>query len=63
MLENEFRFVNHEQGGKGEYLNGGVWPHCTAWYALALQQIGKTDQAFEVMLKNMAIAGVTRRVL
>lgn len=59
MLENEFRFVNHEQGGQGEYLNGGVWPHCTAWYALALQQIGKPDEALEVVLNNMALTGVT----
>jgi len=60
MLEKEFRFVNHEQGGQGEYLNGGVWPHCTAWYALALQHIGKPDEALEVVRNNMTLAGVTR---
>jgi glycogen debranching enzyme len=60
-LEKEFQLVNHEQGkNKGEYINGGVWPHCTAWYALALQQIGDTDAALEVVLDNMTVAGIAR---
>jgi cellobiose phosphorylase len=61
LLEKEFQLVNHEQGkNKGEYINGGVWPHGTAWYALALQQIGDNDAALEVVLNNMTIAGIAR---
>ena len=60
LLENEFQFVNHEQGDKGEYLNGGVWPHCSAWYALALQQIDHTDEALEAVLRNTTLDGITR---
>jgi glycogen debranching enzyme len=61
LLEKEFQLVNHEQGkNKGEYINGGVWPHGTAWYALALQQVGDNDAALEVVLNNMTIAGIAR---
>jgi hypothetical protein len=61
LLEEAFKFVNHEQGSEaGEYLNGGVWPHCTAWYALALQQNGQSDEALEVVLRNMTLAGIMR---
>jgi hypothetical protein len=61
LLEKEFQLVNHEQGkNKGEYINGGVWPHCTAWYALALQQIGENDAALKVVQNNMTIAGIMR---
>lgn len=59
LLEKEFKLVNHEQGkNKGEYINGGVWPHGTAWYALALQQIGENEAALEVVRSNMTIAGI-----
>ncbi len=59
LLEEEFKLVNHEQGkNKGEYLNGGVWPHGTAWYALALQQIGENEAALEVVRSNMTITGI-----
>ncbi len=61
LLEKEFHLVNHEQGkNKGEYINGGVWPHGAAWYALALQQIGENDAALEVVRNNMTIAGIMR---
>lgn len=61
LLEKEFQLVNHEQGkNKGEYINGGVWPHCTAWYALALQQVGENDAALGVVLNNMTVAGIMR---
>lgn len=61
LLEKEFQLVNHEQGkNKGEYINGGVWPHGTAWYALALQQVGDNDAGLEVVRNNMTIAGIMR---
>ncbi len=61
LLEKEFQLVNHEQGkNKGEYINGGVWPHGTAWYALALQQIDENDAALNVVRNNMTIAGIMR---
>jgi hypothetical protein len=53
-----FKFVDNEMGDAYTYINGGVWPHTNAWYALALQAAGRTDDAVNVLRRYMTVDGI-----
>lgn len=41
QLKDFFKFSGNEAGEPHKYINGGIWPHANAWYALALIKIGE----------------------
>jgi len=53
-----YKFAGEEAGRPYFYINGGVWPHDNAWYAIALNAIGKTDDALQFVKKNMTLDGI-----
>ena len=53
-----FKIAGNEAGDAYTYINGGVWPHNNAWYALALQSIDKPDEALTFVKKYMTIDGI-----
>jgi len=55
-----FKFAGNEAGDPYLYANGGVWPHANAWYALALNSIGRTDSALAYLKAVMSLDGVAR---
>ncbi len=55
-----YKFAGGEAGQPYYYLNGGVWPHNNAWYALALRSVGKVDQAFRFVKTVMTLDGVMK---
>lgn len=54
----ELRFHGNEAGPPYRYLNGGVWPHGNAWYALALNAVGARQEAYDFLAKTMSLRGV-----
>ncbi|MCR4438343.1 MAG: hypothetical protein QHJ34_04780 [bacterium] len=58
QLVEEFRFHGNEAGTPYHYLNGGVWPHGNAWYALALNAVGAKQEAYDFLAKTMSLHGV-----
>ncbi|MGA7160260.1 MAG: amylo-alpha-1,6-glucosidase [Bacteroidota bacterium] len=58
-----FKFVGNEAGAPYVYANGGVWPHSTAWYILALQACGQTDEAAEFLRKTLTLDGVAQSAM
>ncbi|MGK9476272.1 hypothetical protein [Melioribacter sp. OK-6-Me] len=57
-LTGYWNFVGNEAGDKYYYLNGGIWYHNNAWYALALSSSGKKEEAFDFLKKIMTIDGI-----
>ena len=53
-----FKFVNDEAGQPYVYANGGIWPHNNAWYVLALQSVGRADEAFKFLKATMTVDGI-----
>ncbi len=53
-----YAFQGMEAGAAYQYLNGGVWPHGNAWYALGLLAAGLPDEAESVVRKFMTINGI-----
>jgi len=53
-----FKLLGNEAGAPYAYANGGVWPHSTAWYILALQSCGRTDEAVELLKKTLTLDGI-----
>lgn len=53
-----FKLVGKEGGDAYVYINGGVWPHSTAWYILALQSIGKVNEAVGFFKRTMTLDGI-----
>ncbi|HUL43681.1 MAG TPA: amylo-alpha-1,6-glucosidase [Bacteroidota bacterium] len=53
-----YKFAGEEAGKPYFYINGGVWPHSSAWYALALNAMGKSDQAIEFVKRTMTLDGI-----
>jgi len=47
----------NEAGDPHYYINGGIWPHGNAWYALALMEAGKDKEALEFIRKIMTVQG------
>jgi hypothetical protein len=53
-----YKFNGNEAGEKYYYMNGGIWPHGNAWYALALLSAGKRPAAFHFIKKIMTVNGI-----
>jgi hypothetical protein len=53
-----FNIAGDEAGKEYTYINGGVWPHNNAWYALALHSVGRSDEALVFVKQTMTIDGV-----
>ncbi len=53
-----FKIAGNEAGDEYTYINGGVWPHNNAWYALALHSAGKSDEAVSFVKRTMTIDGI-----
>ena len=53
-----FNIAGNEAGAEYTYINGGVWPHNNAWYALALNSVGKSDEALAFVKRTMTIDGI-----
>jgi hypothetical protein len=53
-----YAFRGMEAGEAYQYLNGGVWPHGNAWYALGLIAAGLPDEAESVVRRYMTIHGI-----
>ncbi|MDP1675281.1 MAG: amylo-alpha-1,6-glucosidase [Bacteroidota bacterium] len=53
-----FKIAGNEAGDEYTYINGGVWPHNNAWFALALNSIGKSKEALEFVKQTMTIDGI-----
>ncbi|MGB2869218.1 MAG: amylo-alpha-1,6-glucosidase [Bacteroidota bacterium] len=53
-----YKFVDDEAGQPYVYANGGVWPHNNAWYILALQSVGKADEALQFLRTTMTVDGI-----
>ena len=54
----KFTFAGNEAGPPFSYANGGVWPHGNAWYAMALTNVGKLNEAFDFTRRTMTIDGI-----
>ena len=52
------KFHGNEAGDKFLYLNGGIWSHGNAWYALDLIKSGKKKEALDFIKKVMTISGL-----
>jgi hypothetical protein len=48
----------NEAGDPYYYINGGVWPHSNAWYAMALSSINRKEEAFRFIKKNITVKGI-----
>ena len=53
-----YKFNGDEAGQPYLYINGGVWPHSNAWYALALHSIGRNDDALKFVKSTMTVDGI-----
>ena len=53
-----FKFAGDEAGQPYYYINGGVWPHNNAWYALALKNVGMVDEATDFVERTMTLDGI-----
>lgn len=54
----KFRFHGDEAGPPYRYLNGGIWAHGNAWYALALDHIGARQEAYDFISRTMSLHGI-----
>ena len=52
-----FKIAGNEAGDEYTYINGGVWPHNNAWYALALNSIGESNEALAFVKQTMTVDG------
>lgn len=59
-LKDFFKFAGDEAGEPYFYMNGGIWSHGTAWFALALMSIDNKDAAVKIMRDTMTIDGVMK---
>jgi glycogen debranching enzyme len=57
-LTEYLKFAGNEAGDQYKYINGGIWPHGNAWYALALLSIGEKERAIDFIKRTMTIDGV-----
>lgn len=57
-LTEYLKFAGNEAGDQYKYINGGIWPHGNAWYALALISIGEREKAIGFIKGIMTIDGI-----
>jgi glycogen debranching enzyme len=55
-----FKLAGNEAGAPYVYANGGIWPHSTAWYILALQSCGRIDEAVQFLRKTLTLDGIAQ---
>lgn len=53
-----WKFSDNEAGDPFYYLNGGIWAHGNAWYALSLIANGQRQDALDFIKQTMTIRGV-----
>jgi hypothetical protein len=53
-----YKFAGEEAGKPFVYINGGVWPHNNAWYAMALNATGEHDAALTFVKATMTVNGI-----
>ena len=58
QLGDYLKFNGNEMGDPFLYMNGSVWSHGNAWYALALKSIGRQEDALQFVKKIMTIDGI-----
>lgn len=52
------KFSGNEAGDEYHYINGGIWTHGNAWYALSLISAGKKSDAFSFIKRDMTLNGI-----
>lgn len=57
-IRDGLRLSDEEAGVPYTYLNGGVWFNCNGWYAMALQSVGRPDEALKFIRETMTLDGV-----
>lgn len=55
-----YKFKEGEVGSPYAYINGAVWAQTTAWYILALINLGKVDLAKECLDKYSTLNGISQ---
>jgi hypothetical protein len=60
QLIDVYHFNGLEMGKPYLYLNGGCWPHGTAWYIVGLIQTGQIEDAQQALKKYLTLDGITR---
>ena len=59
-LINVYNFNGMEMGEQYLYLNGGCWPHGTAWYILGQIQTGQIEEAYMALKKYLSLDGIVQ---
>jgi hypothetical protein len=57
-LVDVYQFKGGEMGEPYIYANGGIWPQGTIWYGLGLLNIGRVDEAKDVLTKYLTLEGI-----
>lgn len=60
QLNDIWHFHENEAGAPHFYMNGGIWPHGNAWFALGLIATGQKNRALEFVKKIMTVDGVAQ---
>jgi len=53
-----WNFSGNEAGDPYYYINGGVWSHANAWYALSLSMLNRKSEAADFVRKTMTVKGI-----
>jgi hypothetical protein len=53
-----WNFSGNEAGDPYYYINGGVWSHANAWYALALSTLNRKSEAADFIKNTMTVKGI-----
>ncbi len=53
-----YKFAGEEAGKPFSYINGGVWPHDNAWFALSLIAQGRSGDASAFVHRTMTLDGI-----
>ena len=57
-LASLYKFKEGEVGAPYVYINGAVWSQTTAWYILALAEIGEVDKAEAALMRYSTLDGI-----
>ncbi|MEP6891189.1 MAG: hypothetical protein ABI955_10915, partial [Nitrospirota bacterium] len=58
LLIDYMKFAGNEAGAPYHYINGGIWPHGNAWYALGLINNELNGDAFDFIKRTMTLNGI-----
>ncbi len=53
-----WNFSGNEAGDPYYYINGGVWSHSNAWYALALSKLNRKREAVDFIKKTLTVKSI-----